>query len=54
MEISKHLTGSLFDIFKQEDLIAFHDNEDSDGKHKIIVKTFHTADSSLEACQKKL
>jgi len=42
---SKHLPDSLFDIFEGEDFIIFPDDENSDGKHKVIVKSFHTSDA---------
>ncbi len=46
---SKHLPDSLIEVFEGEDFMWIFDDKDSYGKHKVIVKEFHSDDSCLHS-----
>tara|TARA_R110001583_G_scaffold4430_1_gene25634 strand:- start:109 stop:774 length:666 start_codon:yes stop_codon:yes gene_type:complete len=50
---SKHLSDSLFEIIEGEDFMWISDDKDSHRKHKVIVKEFHSDDSSLHSKMRK-
>ena len=50
---SKHLPDSLIEVFEGEDFMWFSDDKDSQGKHKVIIKEFHSDDSCLHSKMSK-
>ena len=50
---SKHLPDSLIEVFEGEDFMWISDDKDSHGKHKVIIKEFHSDDSCLHSKMSK-
>jgi hypothetical protein len=46
---SKHLPDSLIEVFEGKDFMWISDDKDSHGKHKVIVKEFHSDNSCLHS-----